>query len=184
MEKTPTQKQNQVLLKEASIFDIPTLLNLEKSVSGTTTYSPMLEEGEWREALQKGKVYLIEKDTTVVGNLSYEQDGNDRVYISGLVIIPAYQGQGIAREVLVHLLKNLERVRRVDLVTHPDNHAALKLYQSLGFAVESRQENYYGDRGTPASPCRIKIAPQRASRLIPTFLSSRVWLESIQSIGY
>jgi len=34
--------------------------------------------------------------------------------------------------------------KRIELVTHPDN-PALKLYESLGFTVESRKENYWGD---------------------------------------
>lgn len=139
------QESNPILLKEASASDIPVLIELEKSVAGTNIYSSMLGESEWKEELQKGKVYLIEKNNSVIGNLSYERIGNDRVYISGLVISPAFQGQGIAREVLTNLLEELKDVKRIDLVTHPDNHRALQLYQSLGFIIESTKENYYGD---------------------------------------
>lgn len=145
MEEIPKQESNPTLLKEALISDIPVLLELEKSVAGTNIYSPMLDENEWKEELLKGKVYLIEKNNSVIGNLSYERKGNDHVYISGLVISPAFQGQGIAREVLTNLLEELTDVKRIDLVTHPDNHKALQLYQSLGFVIESRKENYYGD---------------------------------------
>ena len=105
----------------------------------------MLSEDEWKEEMQRGDVYLIERDGVVMGNLSYERQGNDRVYISGLAISPAFQGQGIGREVLSNLLVELKDVRRIDLVAHPDNQTALNLYQSLGFVVESRKENYYGD---------------------------------------
>ena len=133
------------LLKEAGIADIPVLIKIEQSVAGTKIYSAMLDENEWKEELQKGKVFLIMKDGKAVGNLSYEQRGNDYVYISGLVITPTYQGQGIAREVLSKLLDEFIGMGRVDLVTHPDNHPALKLYESFGFVVESRKENYYSD---------------------------------------
>ena len=34
---------------------------------------------------------------------------------------------------------------RFDLVTHPENLPALNLYLSLGFNVESRSENHFGD---------------------------------------
>lgn len=141
-----TTKENiPVTLKKAEPEDIPILLGIEKSVAGTNIYSPMLGADEWEEELQKGKVYLIEKNSVVVGNLSYEQKDNNHVYISGLVISPSFQDQGIAREVLTNLLKEIKDVQRIDLVTHPDNYRALKLYQSLGFVIESRKENYYGD---------------------------------------
>ena len=145
MEKTLTQENVPTSLKEASISDIPVLIELEQSVAGTNIYSPMLDENEWKEELQKGKVYLIERNGVAIGNLSYERNGSDHVYISGLVINPAFQGQGVAREVLTNLLEELRGVKRVDLTTHPDNHRALELYQSLGFVIESRKENYYGD---------------------------------------
>lgn len=140
-----SQKNTSIVLKKAGINDIPVLLEIEKSVAGTKIYSPTLEVDEWKEELHKAKVLLIKKNNTIIGNLTYEQKGNDCVYISGLVIKPDFQGQGIARKVLTNLLKKLQCVRRIYLVTHPNNLRALNLYRSLGFVVESKKENYYGD---------------------------------------
>ncbi len=137
--------QGDILLRRALVSDISALLELEKSVSGTKVYSPMLERGEWEEELRDSIVCLILKCGTVVGNLSYKRKGDDHVYISGLVVSPSFQGRGIARKVLVDLLKNLGNIQRIDLVTHPDNQKALQLYQSIGFVIESRKENFYGD---------------------------------------
>ena len=39
---------------------------------------------------------------------------------------------------MMQLLKKFKSTKRIDLVTHPDNKAALRLYQSFGFIVESR----------------------------------------------
>lgn len=132
-------------LKKATKADIQILIKLEKSVAGTKIYSPMLEKKEWEEALEKETVYLIEKNGIIAGNVSYERKENSRVYISGLVIIPSFQGQGIGREVIIRILDEVEDAKRIDLVTHPDNAPALALYKSIGFVVESRVENYYGD---------------------------------------
>jgi len=132
-------------LKRASKGDIPILVELEKSVAGTKIYSPMLEEKEWEEALEKEIVYLIEKDGIVTGNISYERKENNRVYISGLVLSPRFQRQGIGREVIIKILDEVKDAKRIDLVTHPDNAPALALYESLGFVVESKVENYYGN---------------------------------------
>lgn len=155
--ENPSRRENPtVRLREATPNDIPALLALEKSVAGTRIYSPMREAAEWEEALQKGKVFRIERDGSVVGNLSYEKEGEERVYISGLVVAPHFQRQGIARDVLAQLLHEWKGVKRIDLVTHPDNQVALNLYHSLGFRIESRKENYYGD-GEP----RLVLALER-----------------------
>ena len=160
MEAITNQEHEPVQLKEATVTDIPTLLKLEQSVAGTNVYSPMLEKSDWTEELQTNKVYLIEKNNVVVGNLSYERKSSDHVYISGLMVIPEFQGQGVAREVLTRLLKELKDVKRVDLVTHPENQKALQLYQSLGFIVESRKENYFGD-GEP----RLILANKKSGQV-------------------
>ena len=134
-----------VQLKKATSIDIPVLLELEKSVAGINIYSPILEREEWEDELQKCSVYLIQKNNTTVGSISYKKQDGGNVYISGLVINPHFQGQGIAHEVLVNLLIELKDFKRVGLVTHPNNTPALRLYQSLGFVVEDKKENYYGD---------------------------------------
>lgn len=142
-------------LKKADNSDISTLITLEKSVAGTKIYSPMLTEDEWVAALEIGVVYLIVKDGVIVGNISYEKKGESHIHISGLVVAPKFQGQGIAMEAVKQVLKELKDVKRIELATHPDNAKALKLYQSLGFVIESRKENYYCD-GEPRLVLALK----------------------------
>lgn len=131
--------------KKATTKDIPTLLEIENSVIGSKTYSTMLEESEWLEAMNDGPVYIIERDGKVAGDMSYEIKSEDTAYISGLLILPEFQGQGIAKESMRFMLKEMGYKKRVDLVTHPDNFKGIKLYESLGFSIESRKENYFGD---------------------------------------
>ncbi len=132
-------------LKKAGLDDIPKLLEIEKSVAGTKIYSAMLNENEWRDEIQNNTVYVVEKGDEVVGSISYEKKSEDHIYISGLTIDPSFQNQGIARQAMKIILDKLKDINRIDLVVHPNNYPALKLYQSLGFAIESRQENYFGD---------------------------------------
>lgn len=143
-----------VRTREALASDIPALLEIQKSVSDTHTYSALLDESNWGKMLKKYKVFLIEKENTPVGDLAYEYKDPNNVYIADLAVIPSFQGQGIAREVLVNLLKELNEVKRIDLVTHPENLKAIKLYESLGFVFESTKENYFGD-GEPRSTFAI-----------------------------
>jgi ribosomal-protein-alanine N-acetyltransferase len=134
-----------VNLKQADISDIAILISLEKSVSGSKLYSPMLTKEEWVEALGKNKTYFIEVDGTVAGEVSYKMNDFNCAHIDGLVVKPDFQGKGIARKAMELVLKELKEVQKIDLVTHPDNIKAIKLYESFGFKIESRTENYFGD---------------------------------------
>lgn len=140
-----TTEEAAITLKPATFEDVETLLALKQKMSGLKTYSVMTDPEEQRNELQHTVTYLIEKDGLVVGSVSYEIKSEGHVYLSDLIIDPAYQRQGLGREAMTRVLKELEQIERIDLVTHPDNISALNLYLSLGFQVESRKENYYGD---------------------------------------
>jgi len=155
MEKIPPL-ESVATLRKATVADVPVLLELEKSVSGTRTYSTGLGESGGEEYLKSNAVYIIEIDNVPVGNISYEIKSDDNAYISDLVVDPRFQSRGIARESLTRVLDELKDYKRIDLVTHPDNKAAIGLYQSLGFVIESRKENYFGD-GEP----RLVLALQK-----------------------
>lgn len=132
-------------LRKATIADLELLISIEKSVLNLKTYSAMITEEEWKEELSKSKVYIIEKDGAAIGNISYEIKNDNHAYLSGFVVIPDFQGQGIGREVLVMILEELKSMRRIDLVTHPHNAKAIMLYLSFGFIIESWKDNYFGD---------------------------------------
>lgn len=136
-----------IVLQRATIKDIPELLAVENKLTGSKIYSAMTTKEEWKEELKKNNsvVYLILKNGKVIGDTSYEKKSDGTVYISGLAITPEFQGQGIGREVIGTLLKELAGVKKISLVTHPDNKVAIKLYISLGFEIAKRIENYYGD---------------------------------------
>ena len=133
-----------ITLERATEVDIPALLEIEGKLDNVRKYSPMLDRYGWAEEFGKCEVYLIKKNGTVVGNTSYSRDG-DKAYVSGLAITPEFQHQGIGKDVLCQILEKLKDVPYIWLVTHPENKASLKLYNSFGFLVESRKENYFGD---------------------------------------
>ena len=134
-----------ISLKKVTEQDIPTLLFIEKSIVGSKTYSALLNTGDWIKAIKDGPVYLIKKNEVIVGDISYEIKSKDLAYISGLLILPDFQQQGIAREAMNSILAEIGDIERIDLVTHPENFKAIGLYESLGFKIESRKENYFGD---------------------------------------
>ncbi len=137
-------------LEEATIKDIPTLINIEKEVMLEKTYSAMITEEDWLEEFQKNKVFLIKNNDALAGELCYEIKNNKEIYLSGIVILKEFRGQGIATIVLNNLLDKYP-TNNFSLVTHPDNPAVV-LYQRLGFKILERRENYFGD-GEP----RLKL---------------------------
>lgn len=131
-------------LQRAGESDIEVLIEIEKSVPETNTYSAMLTEQEWQGELSEYTVDLIKIGDRTVGSIAYAEKDPEHVYISGLIVRPEYQGKGIATNAIQQILEKYSDAKRIDLVTHPDN-PALKLYESLGFKVEERKENYFGD---------------------------------------
>jgi ribosomal-protein-alanine N-acetyltransferase len=131
-------------LEEASEEDIPLLIGIEKAVPQTKVYSPMLTEREWRQELSENRVLIIKVGDVAVGSIAYAEKSPEHVYISGMIVRPEHQGRGLATAAIQEVVATYPNAKRIDLVTHPDN-PALKLYESLGFKVEERKENYFGD---------------------------------------
>lgn len=146
MEKAPqSQEGSPVALERATPTDIKVFMQLEQSVSNPKTYPGSAREEDALDELTNTEVYFIKRDGQIVGNIAYEMKTEHCAEITGLMVSPNYKRQGAGREALTAVLDKLKGVKRIFLVTHPENDEALPLYQSLGFHIESRVENYYGD---------------------------------------
>lgn len=132
-------------LVRATNKDIQTLLEIEKTAKGLKTYSGYFTEEGIKEWLDSDIMYLIKKEEIIVGSISYEVKDEKHAYISGLIIKPEFQKQGLAKKATTKLLEELKNYKKIDLVTHPDNVNAVKLYKSLGFVEKDRKENFFGD---------------------------------------
>jgi ribosomal protein S18 acetylase RimI-like enzyme len=142
-----------IILKRAGVEDIPSILEVEKGLVGTKIYSGLTGTQDAEKEISENIFYVIEKNGKVVGDIAYQMKEDDHVYISGLAIAKEFQGQGIARQAVKMILEQLKDVKKIDLVTHPENDKAIKLYEELGFKkVGEPIENFYGD-GEP----RIKM---------------------------
>lgn len=131
-------------LIRATIKDIQTLLEIEKTTIGLKVYSGYFTEEEVEGYVKDSIVYLIKNNDDIVGSISYDIIDSNHADFSGLVIKPEFQKQGLARKAMKLLFEKLKNYKKLSLVVHPDNHA-LKLYESFGFVQESRKENYFGD---------------------------------------
>lgn len=129
----------------AGADDTEAYIALEKSLGETKTYSTMDTPEEALGSITGSITYFIKEGGTIVGYVSYEMRGPDHAYIDGLLVMPSRQGHGLGRAAMIKVLEELRDVKLIDLVTHPDNAASIKLYQSLGFTIGERIENYFGD---------------------------------------
>jgi [ribosomal protein S18]-alanine N-acetyltransferase len=140
----PEKQPVAISMHEVSEADMEVLIDIERSVPETNTYSPMLTARAWKEELAENTVEIIKLGDFAVGSIAYKEKSPNHIYISGIIVRPEYQGRGIATNAIQSVLAKYPDAERIDLVTHPDN-PALKLYESIGFKVEERKENYFGD---------------------------------------
>src|SRR3989344_8045074 len=152
------QIMKKITLQRATTDDIDIYLAIEKSVGAgrVKTYSGVTNEKEARDEIEENVVYLIKKDDQIVGSIQYQLEGMDRAHITGLVVDPRFQEQGIGREALTQIFDELKDARRIDLVTHPHNTPAIMLYLSFGFVIESWKDDYFGDGEPRIVLSRIK----------------------------
>jgi ribosomal protein S18 acetylase RimI-like enzyme len=145
----------QLVFQQAQSEDAHAFAALEKK-SASRIYGPIGMIEDARREISENTLFFIKKDEIVVGTAAYRVRPDNSVYISSVAIDPAYRRQGIARAAMIYILEKTKDAGRIDLVTHPENANALRLYASLGFRIESRRENYYGD-GEP----RLVLAKDR-----------------------
>ena len=124
--------------------DIDTYIAIDKKVAGRT-YFPILTEEEALAEFNRCVVYMVQKDNKIVGTVSYQSKEDGSIYLSGLAVDPDYQGKGIGRLILEKVLNEIGNSKIIWLVTHPENTKVVTLYESLGFIITERKEDYFGD---------------------------------------
>jgi ribosomal protein S18 acetylase RimI-like enzyme len=125
--------------------DLGAFMALERKCGDRKLYGTPLEVVLALREILNNNLYFIWRAGIVVGMAAYRRRPDGSVYISHVAIDPTCRRQGIGHAAMSFLLEKSKNAKRIDLVTHPDNQPALELYSSLGFGVESRRENYFGD---------------------------------------
>lgn len=136
---------HQVALAAFSRDRVPKRLIDEQLAAGRVTY--LLAE---TDAQEPAKADLLDEGTVegtqVVGFLSYRAI-LDEVDLSFLAVDPAFQGQGIARE-LMQALCEQNNERKAYLEVAENNVSARRLYEKFGFEIYARRDGYYHDGQT------------------------------------
>lgn len=102
-------------------------------------------EGIMRDCLRaRYSCWVYEAGDSVIG-YGVLSVGAGEAHILNISVHPQYQGCGLGRELMVHLLE-LARSHGADtafLEVRPSNRAAVHLYESLGFNQAGLRRDYY-----------------------------------------
>ncbi|GAA3827015.1 GNAT family N-acetyltransferase [Streptomyces phyllanthi] len=96
-----------------------------------------MREGVWNSL-------AVHAGEDVVGHVMWGRDDDGSYWIGGMLIDGAEQGRGLGRAVvrtLVDWLAARDDCREIRLSYHPDNTAAARLYESLGFVSTGAVED-------------------------------------------
>ena len=133
-----------ISLKRATFKDYEEVAKIEK-VGSSKTYHAVIRKEKILDYIKKDFVFLIKNGDTVIGLVSFMVIKEKTASCNGLVIYPKFRRKGFGIKAMSLVLKKMSKYPRVDLVVHPHNNPAISLYLSLGFIIESWQDNYFGD---------------------------------------
>ena len=136
---------DEIDFRRATVEDARVFLVLQERSTDVKLYGPAGGPEQALKEIYENSLYLITIRDDVVGSVAYRVRPDHSVYICNVVIAPEKRRQGLARAAMWFVLGKNKNAPRFDLVTHPENERALGLYLSLGFKVESRSENHFGD---------------------------------------
>ncbi|MCU1370872.1 MAG: ribosomal-protein-alanine acetyltransferase [Ilumatobacteraceae bacterium] len=127
---------------------LPEVLAIEAQVYPRPWSSRLFEE----ELDRSGRLYLVARlGATVVGYAGVLMIADDG-HIATIAVDPAWQRHGIARCLLVELVRQarLLGAEQLTLEVRVSNRGAQELYRSLGFAPGGARKAYYSDNGEDA----------------------------------
>ena len=143
-QKSPQQELGPVTLVEGTEADFENFFALERKLAGPTYWPETKPEQIYGE---NKFFYMIKTGDKIVGQIQYEKQKDNTIYLNVMAIDPDFQGRGLGTEAMKQFLAKVSGASKVWLVTHPENRA-VKLYESFGFKITERKENYFGN-GTP-----------------------------------
>lgn len=125
------------VLRKAERADLEMRIRLD-----VEAFNLPLEDAAEKESSISGETLMIDVDHATIGKIRVQREGS-QAWIYGFSILPEYQGRGIGRNVLQHIVKQQsEAGYSVHLDVETKNSRALGLYEGIGFVVTHAQDYY------------------------------------------
>ena len=136
----------QIKFRKATGEDADEILQMEKSVESKIYHAYSTPSEIIENYIKGGGAFMItdEKDR-IIGFICYEMMTESLAHVNDLTIKPEYQNQGLGSKGMEFLLDRLKNIPKIELVTHPKNNPAIRLYLKFGFEIEGWKDNFYGD---------------------------------------
>ena len=129
--------------RPATLSDLEGLVSIENACF----YDPWNEEMLSTELAAPHAHYLLQMvDGVLSGYYSYMHI-LDEAHIMNVAVLPSFQGRGLGRDMMKHLLSHLPAdVVAVTLEVRRGNAVARHLYESVGFVLAGYRTGYYMDK--------------------------------------
>lgn len=105
--------------------------------------------GIFRDCLRVGYNAWVYTQQERIRGYALMSCGGGEAHLLNICIDPDFQGSGLGRALLEHVLRQAGRLGadQLFLEVRPSNHRALKLYDALDFIEIGRRKGYYPDDG-------------------------------------
>ena len=92
-------------------------------------------------------IYVVRTDTCPVAGFCAFWLVFDEIHINNVAVLPQFRGQRVGTTLMQHVLAEARRLgaKRATLEVRASNHAALRLYERLGFYVAATRRHYYSN---------------------------------------
>ena len=131
-------------VKTAQDWDI--FLDLEKAVANSSPYYLAFTNiPDLKKFIGNSVVYLMFDGERPIGHVEYELKNDELAEITGFVLSPDYRGKGLGEVLFRKGMEDLQEIKQIFLMTHPENSAALQVYLAAGFTIKAWKDNYYGN---------------------------------------
>ena len=132
-------------VRGAGVADLAAMAALERVVFGIDSYPPFF----FRQALDLWPAHLwVADDGAGLAGYALGAPGAraGEAWLLSLAVDPARRGQGHAQALAGALLQSfaIAGFDRLALTVTPENAAAVRLYERMGFAIEAEEAEYFG----------------------------------------
>ncbi len=95
------------------------------------------------------------------GELNPLNNSHDHVWVGHVVLAPHLRGCGLGRKLADLLIREAfsdPRVQRLSMVVFPENTAAVRCYEAVGFRLTSREQHRFRPRRDVYTMLRLEVA--------------------------
>ncbi|WP_110517076.1 GNAT family N-acetyltransferase [Herpetosiphon llansteffanensis] len=117
------------IIRQAFV-EYETLLDPPSSVGWETVET-------FRARMGDGGVLVLESNQALIGCVLYERRGNDTLYLGRLSVLPAYRGQGLAKQLVaaVEAIAQAEGRQIIQIGVRLALPNLIAMYQQLGYTI-------------------------------------------------